>query len=388
MKEFYGYLRPDGKVGIRNHVLVLPTSLCASDTTRIIASQVDGAVSFNNQNGCSQVPPDMQLTMDIMSGYAANPNVYGIIVVSLGCEGCQCDLVISEIEQRTNKPIKRLVIQEEGGTLKTIEKGVRYAREMVKTASALQKQPFPLSKLIVGTNCGGSDTTSGLGANPLLGKVSDVLVENDATSVLCETTEFIGAEHILARRGRNKEVSDKIYEIVYRYEKQLQELGQEIRTGNPSPGNIAGGLTTLEEKSLGCIHKGGESVINQVYEYAEELKTEDGLIIMDTPSNDAVSVGGLIAGGCQVVLFTTGLGTPTGHPIAPVIKITANPKTAERMADNIDFDASDSIYGSKTMEELKQELLSYLVDVCNGELVKAEVLGYVETAISRFCNYM
>lgn len=386
--KFWGYEREDGKVGIRNHVLVLPTSLCASDTTRIIAGQVEGAISFNNQNGCSQVPPDMQLTMDIMSGYAANPNVYGVVVVSLGCEGCQCDLVISEIEAKTNKPIKRLVIQEEGGTIKTIEKGVRYAREMVTEASKMKRKEFPISKLIVGTNCGGSDTSSGLGANPLVGKVSDKLVELGSTSVLCETTEFIGAEHILARRARNAEIKAKIYDIVYRYEKQLSDLGQEIRTGNPSPGNITGGLTTLEEKSLGCIHKGGESVINEVYEYAEELKTEDGLIIMDTPSNDAVSVAGLIAGGCQLVIFTTGKGTPTGNPVAPVLKLTANPKTAEMMKDNMDYDASETIYGPRPMNELRDELLQYMIDVCDGELVKAEALGYIETAISRFCNYM
>lgn len=209
--KFYGYKRPDGRVGIRNHILILPTSVCASDTTRIIASQVQGAVTFNNQNGCSQVHSDQQLTMDVMAGYAANPNVYGVIVVSLGCENCQNDLVVDAIKERTNKPIKTLVIQEEHGTLKTIEKAVRYAREMAQEASLLRKEEFPISELILGTECGGSDPTSGLAANPLIGELSDKLVDLGATSILSETTEFIGAEHILARRAVNEEVKKKYY---------------------------------------------------------------------------------------------------------------------------------------------------------------------------------
>lgn len=386
--KFWGYKRPDGKVGIRNHVLILPASCCSSDTARMIANQVEGAVYFSNQNGCSQVPPDMKLTMDILSGYAANPNIYGTVVVSLGCEGCQMDLVVEEIKKKTNKPLKTLIIQEEGGTIKTVEKGVRYAQEMVQDAAKCRREEFPMSELILGTNCGGSDPSSGLGSNPLVGALSDRFVEMGATSVLCETTEFLGAEHILARRAINKEVHDKIYEIVYRYEESLRAIGEEIRSGNPSPGNIAGGLTTLEEKSLGCIHKGGQSTINAVYEYAEPLNTGDGLVIMDTPSNDAVSVAGLIAGGCQLVVFTTGLGTPTGNAVAPVMKITANKDTYSKMKDNTDFDASHVIYGPETLEEITDQFEKEVIDICNGKLVKAEALGFIETAISRFCNYM
>ena len=386
--DFMGYKRADGKIGIRNHVLILPASICASDTTRIIASQVEGAISFNNQNGCSQVPPDMKLTMDIMAGYAANPNIYGTVVVSLGCEGCQMDLVVKAIQERTNKPLKTLIIQQEGGTIKTVEKGVRYAQDMVQEASMLRREPFPVSELILGTNCGGSDPSSGLGSNPLVGEISDRLVKMGATSVLCETTEFLGAEHILAKRAVNKEVHDKVYEIVYRYEESLKTIGEEIRSGNPSPGNIAGGLTTLEEKSLGCIHKGGKSPINYVYEYAEIMKTGHGLVIMDTPSNDAASVAGLIAGGCQLVLFTTGLGTPTGNAVAPVMKITANKNTYQTMKDNMDFDASHVIYGPESMDEIADRFLDAVIDVCSGKLVRAEALGYIETAISRACNYM
>lgn len=385
--KFYGYKRPDGRVGIRNHILILPTSVCASDTTRIIASQVQGAVTFNNQNGCSQVSSDQQLTMDVMAGYAANPNVYGVIVVSLGCENCQNDLVVDAIKERTNKPIKTLVIQEEHGTLKTIEKAVRYAREMAQEASILRKEEFPISELILGTECGGSDPTSGLAANPLIGELSDRLVDLGSTSILSETTEFIGAEHILARRAVNEEVKEKILHIVHRYEDSLKLVGEEVREGNPSPGNIAGGLTSLEEKSLGCIHKGGHRVISEVYDYAKQIDKK-GLVIMDTPGNDASSVAGMVAGGAQVVVFSTGRGTPSGNPIAPVIKITGNKITFANMEDNMDFDASPVIYGPQTMEELTDDLLNLVVDVANGKQSKAEVLGYTEMAIARVCNYV
>ena len=384
---FYGYKRPDGRVGVRNHVLILPASVCASDTTRIIASQVTGAVTFNNQLGCSQVPVDQAYTMDVMAGFAANPNIYGTVVVSLGCENCQMDLVVKAIEERTNKPIRQVIIQEAGGTLKAIEAGVRYAKEMVAEASLLRRGEFPISELIVGTECGGSDPTSGLAANPLIGQMSDLLVEAGATTVLSETTEFIGGEHLLAARAVNQKVHDRIYEIVHRYEKSLQMVGEEVREGNPSPGNKAGGLTTLEEKSLGCIHKGGHAPVSNVYDYAKPLKSHEGLVIMDTPGNDPSSVAAMVAGGCQIIVFSSGRGTPTGNPIAPVIKITGNRETYKKMSDNIDVDASPIIYGSKTLEGMGDELLDLVVKTANGQQTKAESLGYVEISIARVCNF-
>lgn len=389
MKTFWGYKRDDGRVGIRNHILVLPASVCASDTTRIIASQVDGAVTFNNQLGCSQVGDDHMYTMDTMAGFAANPNVYGVVIVSLGCENAQLHLVREEIEKRTNKPIEGLIIQEEGGTLKTIEKAVRFAKEMASEASMLRREEFPISELIIGTECGGSDPTSGIASNPTVGALSDLLVEAGGTSVLSETTEFIGAEHILARRAINKEVHDEIYKIIYDYEEHIRvNTGEDVRDGNPSPGNKDGGLTTLEEKSLGCIYKGGDSPINNVYGYSKQLKAKEGLVIMDTPGNDASSVTGMVAGGCQIVLFTTGRGTPTGHAIAPVVKITGNRETFKTMEDNLDFDASPVIYGETTIEEQGEELLEQVIDYCNGKQTKAEALGYIETAIQRGANFV
>ena len=385
---FYGYKRPDGRVGVRNHVLILPASVCASDTTRIIAQQVTGAVTFNNQQGCSQVAPDQQLTMDVMAGYAANPNVYGTVVVSLGCENCQMDLVVKAIEERTNKPLKQVIIQEAGGTLKAVDMAVRYAQEMVAEASMLQKEEFPISELIVGTECGGSDPTSGLAANPVIGEMSDRIVAAGGTSILSETTEFIGAEHILARRAATPEVHDRIFEIVHRYEAALRLVGEEVREGNPSPGNKAGGITTLEEKSLGCIHKGGHSPINAVYDYAKQVQSKQGLVVMDTPGNDPSSVAAMVAGGAQVVVFSSGRGTPTGNPIVPVIKITGNKLTFAKMEDNIDLDASPLIYGTKTLDDLGGELLQMVVDAACGKQTKAEALGYTEMAIARVCNYV
>ncbi|MCQ2561167.1 MAG: UxaA family hydrolase [Clostridia bacterium] len=386
--NFLGYRRPDGRVGVRNKVLILPASICAADTARIVASNVDGAITFHNQNGCAQIPSDQQLTMDVMAGFAANPNIYGTIVISLGCENCQMDLVVDAIKERTNKPLKTFIIQEVGGTIATVEAATRAAREMVQEASVLKREEFPVSELILGTECGGSDPTSGLASNPLIGETCDRVVDLGGTAVLSETTELIGAEHILAKRGATPEVSQRIFDIVYRYEDALKKVGSDPREGNPSPGNKAGGITTLEEKSLGCIHKGGHRPVNNVYDYAKQMKTGEGLVIMDTPGNDPSSVAGMIAGGCQVVVFSTGRGTPTGNPVAPVIKITANPITYGKMKDNIDVDASGLLENPESIGEMSDALLQEICDIASGKATKSESLGFMEMAIARVCNYV
>lgn len=387
ISTFLGYERPDGRIGVRNHVLVLPASVCASDTARIIASQVSGAVSFVNQNGCAQIGKDLEHTMDILTGFAANPNVYGTLVVSLGCETCQANIVGDAIRRLTNKPFHTVIIQQEGGTLKAVEKGVRYAKQLVEEASAVQRVPVHIGELMLGTECGGSDPTSGIAANPLVGSLSDRLVRLGATSILSETPEFIGAEHILAKRAKSPEVGRQILHIVRRYEDSLKAVGEDVRRANPTPGNKAGGITTLEEKSLGCIHKGGYSPVNAVYDYAKQV-TEKGLVIMDTPGQDPSSVAGMVAGGSQIVVFTTGRGSPMGNPIAPVIKITGNRGTFASMGDNMDFDASDLIYGPKNMETLTDDLLKLVVETANGRLTKAESLGMNEISVMRVHNFV
>jgi altronate dehydratase large subunit len=239
----------------------------------------------------------------------------------------------------------------------------------------------------VGTECGGSDSTSGLASNPVVGAMSDILVKQGATSILSETTEFIGAEHILAKRAASKEVHDRLYGIIKRYEDHLHKAGTSLRDGNPSPGNKAGGLTTIEEKSLGCIHKGGSSTIMEVVDYARPL-TKKGLVIMDTPGYDVASLTGMAAGGAQISVFTTGRGTPTGNPIMPVIKLTGNSETFKKMLCNIDFDASSILTGGGSIEQLGQDLFDEVIRVANGKVTKAEALRINDIAIVRLCNYV
>ena len=376
---FYGYRRPDGRVGVRNRVLILPASVCATDTARIIAQQVEGAISFNNQQGCSQVAPDQQFTMDVMAGYAANPNIYGTVVVSLGCENCQMDLVVKAIEERTNKPLKQVIIQEVGGTLKAVEIAVRYAKEMVAEASMLQKEEFPLSELIVGTECGGSDPTSGLAANPAIGAMSDLVVQAGGTSILSETSEFIGAEHILARRAINKEVHDRIYEITSRFEAHFHAVGEDVRQGNPSPGNKAGGITTLEDKSCGCVQKGGTAPIMDVIGYGDPVVTK-GLNMLYGPGNDLVSATAMTAAGAHLILFSTGRGTPFSAP-APTLKISTNTPLAQKKSGWIDFNTGVIADGEKTIDEAAHDLLDLVIRVASGEQTKAEKHGFREISI-------
>lgn len=385
-KKLFGYRRPDGRVGFRNHILILPISVCACDVAQAVAAQVEGAVSFHNQNGCSQPGKDLEYTVDVMAGFAANPNIYGTVAISLGCESAQMSWMEKEIRARTSKPLETLVIQEEGGSLKTIEKAVRLAMKMSAEAELIQREEVSYSELIVGTECGGSDPTSGFAANPVVGRMSDILVDLGGTSILSETTEMLGTEQILARRAATPEVAARIYEITERYEESLLLVGENIRKANPSPGNIRAGITTLEEKSLGCIHKGGTKTIQAVLDYAKQVN-DKGLVIMDTPGNDPSSVAGMVAGGAQIIVFTTGMGTPTGNPIAPVIKLTGNRNTFETMRDNMDFDASPVLFGEASLEELGESLLDLVVETANGWKPAAELLKYGEIAIMRASNY-
>lgn len=374
------FKRPDGKFGIRNKVLILPTVGCANETARLIAQQVNGTVSIVNRKGCGQIGNGIEIMRRTLIGLAANPNIYGTIIVGLGCETTQPYKLCKEIEKISNKPLEVITIQEEGGTLRTIEKGVKLARKMVEDMSRLQREEADISNIMLATNCGGSDATSGLSANPSLGYCSDVLINEGGTVILGETTELIGTEHILASRAKDERVKANLLNIVKGLEEEFKRLGIDVRGANPTPGNMKGGLSTLEEKALGGITKGGTSIINQVVRYAESPK-EKGLVIMDTPGYDVESVTGMAAGGAQICVFTTGRGTPIGNPIIPVIKITGNRDTYENMLDNMDLDTSGVIMGEKSISECGERILKELVDVCNGKYTKAESYGFEELSI-------
>lgn len=384
--KILGYQRPDGKIGIRNHVLILPCSLCASETARFIAENVKGSVYLPNQGGCSLSARDYEITIDTLSGIAANPNVFGTIIIGNGCEVIQASKLEEKIREKTCKPLYKYIIREEGGSLKTMNLAAAKAQELVTEAAKIEEIEMDISELILGTECGGSDPTSGLVSNPVVGKVSDMIITLGGTSILSETPEMIGAESILATRTKSQKLKTEVLTMISEYEKTFTSVGENPRNGNPTPGNLTGGITTLEEKSLGCIHKSGTAQISEVISYAKPIQTK-GLVVMDTPGQDIASIAGMAAAGAQIILFTTGHGTPTGFGIVPVIKITANEQTAIQMTDHIDFNCSDVLKGSKSLNESGQELFALLQRVCCGEKTKAESLGFNDMSIARYCNF-
>lgn len=385
--QFWGYKRSDGSVGVRNHVLILPACACASETCRIVASQVEGTKNVIINVGCSDVAANTELTQRVLTGFALNANVYGVVIIGLGCETVGHRQLREKLEKLTDKPIVSFGIQEEGGTVATAALAVRAARAMVHEASKLQREPCELSDLFVAIECGGSDATSGLASNPAVGEMADRIGEAGGTTMMSETVEFIGAEHILARRGATPEIHDQIIRICEEYEKHLALAGQDCRAGQPTPGNKLGGLSTIEEKSLGCIKKGGTRPVVEVL--AEGVRpTKKGALIMDTPGYDISSVTSMIAGGATMVVFTTGRGTPTGHALAPVIKVTGNRETAARMADNMDVDVSGIIDGTMTLKEAGDLLVEEVVEVANGRKTKAEAFGFSDIAVDHICRYI
>lgn len=382
---FQGYRRPDGHVGVRNHVVVMPGCICSAGAARKISAR-SGATYLHNPNGCAQNARDTAVTLEILSGMIANGNVYGALIVGLGCESIQEKNYMDAIRKKTNKPVYYISIQKEGGLGRTVDRGVALTAELQSQAEKCQREPCDISELILGMECGGSDPTSGFSINVVLGNTSDRIVDLGGTTVLCETPEAIGAENILKRRGATPEVGQRLYDMVMACEKLHLDAGEDVRNVNPSPGNKAGGLTTLEEKSIGCVHKSGTRPFQAAFEYGQMIDKK-GLVFMDGTAYDVASTMSLIAGGAQVVVFTTGLGTPVGSAIAPVIKATGNHHTFTWLNDILDFDSSDSISGVKTVEELGGDLLDYILRVCGGEEVKAEINGISDMAINQFGSY-
>lgn len=376
-----GYRRENGQFGIRNYLLILPTSVCATDTAEKIAAQVPGAIAVPNQHGCCQIASDQAQTQRTLEGFGKNANVGAVLVIGLGCDGIQAEQVAENIRV-TGKPVEAITIQKCGGTLKAITVGAEIAAAMAAKLSVEKRTDGDLSDIILGMECGGSDPTSGLASNPTIGYVSDKLVSIGGSSILSETTEVIGAEHLLAARFADPEQKTKFLTMVSNCEKRAIRLGEDLRSGQPTPGNKAGGLSTIEEKSLGCMYKAGNSPFTGALDYAEILPLDKkGLYFMDTPGQDIDSITGMVAGGAQIIVFSTGRGTPTGSPIAPVIKITGNTDTFNNMKDNIDINAGRIITDGATIPQIGEELFNMMIEVCNGKRTKAEVLGHREFGI-------
>jgi len=378
-----GYRRPDGRVGVRNHLLVVPTVICAS----VVAERVAAAVpprgaALPHLAGCGQLGPDMHLTHETLAAYCGHPNVGAVLVIALGCEQVVAQY-LADSARRAGKPAEIIAIQSEGGTVRATARGIEVATRLAAALDRDERASIDLASLILCVKCGGSDYTSGLAANPALGRVADRLVDAGGTAVLGEIAEIMGAEHLLAARATSPDTGAQLIQIISRVEGEARALGLDIRGTQPSPGNIRGGLTTIEEKSLGATHKGGEHTpLSDVVPYSGRI-TRRGLTVMDTPGLDVESVTGMVGGGAQVVVFTTGLGTPTGNPIAPVIKITGNARTAVSMADNLDLDVSGILDDRETLDAAADRLFTEVIDVCSGKLTAAERLGHKEFAIHR-----
>lgn len=379
-----GYRRPGDRFGFRNHLLIIPSSVCAAVVAARIADLTPGAVALPNQHGCDQVGRDLAMTVDTLAGFGRNPNVGAVLVVGLGCDGIQAGSLANLIRE-SGKPVETLIIQENGGSLKTIGRGAKIASRLARLLSEERREPCGLENLILGLECGGSDPTSGLASNPVIGYASTRLVEAGGSSILSETTEIIGAEHLLAPRFVDERDRARFLQMVADVEKRALDLKIDMREAQPTPGNKVGGLTTIEEKSLGCIYKAGTSPFAGVLEYAQPLPIKDrrGLYFMDSPGQDIDSISGMVASGAQIIAFSTGRGTPTGCPIAPVIKITGNSETFAKMEDNIDHNAGRIITGGATIQEVGEDLLKMIVEMAGGRLSKAESLGHNEFGIHR-----
>jgi altronate dehydratase large subunit len=353
---------------------------CANHVVNRI-TQATGAIPITHTNGCLQIGADLQLTQRTLLGCARSPNVGAVLFVGLGCEQTPIKEFANSV---TNKPCELLVIQEVGGTRNAIQAGIEIAEGMKADIAGDDRNAVPISGLRVGLKCGGSDYTTAIASNPAVGVAADLLVDAGAGVFLTETTGFPGSEHILARHAASEEVGRKIYHIVDQYRDEIKShFDRDFSDGNPSPGNIEGGITTLVEKSIGTIKKAGSRPIRGVLEFADDVTDKHGVWIMDTPGHDVFSVSGPAAGGAHLNLFTTGRGSPLGNAINPVIKICGNPHTYQRMQENMDINAGLIMTGEKTIDQIGGEIYQMVLEVAGGKLTKAEELEHREFAIPR-----
>jgi len=375
-----GYRRSEKLFGIRNHVVVFSGVTCANSIVEQITRADAHIIPITHQHGCTHVGADKEQVLRTLSGICSNPNVGGVLLVGLGCETIGVDDIASGIAP-DGRLVKTLVIQQIGQLQKIMDAARESLRQLKNFVSSQKCTEFDISHLTVGLECGGSDPFCGITANPAVGLVSDRLVELGATVILSEIPEMIGAENALSSRLPDDNVKQKLFSRIKEYVESAKGMGCDLRGANPTPGNIRAGISSIEEKSLGCIIKAGTSNINEFVGYAERPGCR-GLVVMDTPGNDAESVTGLAAGGANLVLFTTGTGTPLGNPVVPVIKIASNTKTYEYMKDFIDIDAGKVIQGTPA-DVVADEIFKFVVDVCNGKRTAAEINNCREFAVNR-----
>lgn len=375
--DFYGYHRKNGTVGVRNHLIIMSTVICANEIAEKISNMVKGSVPILHPQGCCQMPVDLKRVTSTLAGIGKNPNVGAVLLVSLGCEGVNVMQLESKIKE-TGKRVEKVVIQDIGGITKAVEKGIEFSNSMLEELETLKRRPASISDLVVGIKCGSSDTLSGLITNPIAGAAIDKIIDSGGRAVFGEVTEMIGAESHVLNRAKNKEIKDKILNAIIKMEERAKSVGEDMREGQPTPGNIKGGLTTIEEKSLGAIIKSGSRTIDGFIEYGEQVKGGK-LTIVDSPGREPELLTGLAAAGAQVIIFTTGRGAPQGYPICPVIKVTANPRTYQKLNEFIDVGFNiegDVEHMELLLDSGSDKLIKYLEEVCNGKQTKAEINKY------------
>ena len=380
--QYNGFLRPDGSVGTRNEIWIVPTVGCVNGiagalekkAAHLVSGSIEAIASFTHPYGCSQLGEDQENTRKILSDIVNHPNAGGVLVLGLGCENTGIEILkeyIGEYDERRVKFLKCQDFEDE------IEEGMKLLTELAEYAGSFERTTVNAGKLVVGLKCGGSDGFSGITANPLVGRFSDLLVEQGGTTILTEVPEMFGAETILMNRAKDEQTFDKTVDLINNFKCYYEAAGQPIYE-NPSPGNKDGGISTLEDKSLGCTQKSGTSEVKGVLEYGERV-TESGLNLLSAPGNDLVASTALAASGAQIILFTTGRGTPFASPV-PTIKISSNTPLADKKSNWIDFNAGP-IAEDKTIDDLAGLLLTYVLEVASGRKVKSEVYGYRYMAI-------
>jgi altronate hydrolase len=382
-RTFEGYVRPDGRVATRNFIGILTSVNCSATVASQIARRfefeelpgVDGVVALTHGSGCGMADrgPGWEVLRRTLAGYARHPNIGGIVVVGLGCEVNDLSSLVGELGVAQGVPVESFTIQDVGGTKAAIGEGDRLVRAMAERMRHDKRSTVGLEHLVLGLQCGGSDGWSGISANPALGVASDLIVAAGGTSMLGETPEIYGAEHLLAARAVDDGVAGVLMDRIAWWERYTADQGTTL-DGNPSPGNKAGGITTILEKSLGAVAKGGHSPLAEVVDYAA-TPTRPGLVFMDTPGYDPVSATGMVAGGATLIAFTTGRGSVFGSRPAPTVKLASNSAMAVRMSDDIDVDCGPVVTGGVSLAEMGSTVLDTLIDVASGRRSRSEELG-------------